>query len=111
MQIINCTPHPISIVTGERQVALPPSGVVPRMRETCEAAGEITLSDGIMVPIRRVVYGPVEGLPAPQADTIFVVSALVAQAAADRPDLAYPGDFLRDEAGRIIGCRALYRVR
>jgi hypothetical protein len=66
--------------------------------------------DGITVPVNRTQFGAVTGLPEPQPDTIFVVSALVAQAVPDRPDVFIVDDAVRDEQGRVIGARALAHV-
>ena len=52
-------------------------------------------------------FGEVEGLPEPQPGTILVVSLLVKQAAGNRFDLASPGQLIRDEEGRPIGCDGL----
>ncbi len=40
----------------------------------------------------------------------FIVSRVVAEAMRDRGDLLIPDDAIRDEKGRIVGCRALARV-
>ena len=48
-------------------------------------------------------------LPSPQPDTIYIVSRLVAEATR-REDLYIVDDAVRDENGRIIGCRALASV-
>jgi hypothetical protein len=66
--------------------------------------------DGISVPVNQTRFGEVFGLPEPQPDTIYVVSALVAQAVPDRSDVFVVDDTVRDEQGRIIGCRALAHV-
>lgn len=42
--------------------------------------------------------------------TLLIVSRLVAEACPERDDLVVPDDTVRDDAGRIIGCRALARV-
>ena len=60
--------------------------------------------DGVSVEV--VVFGQVEGLPAPQPGVYYIVSGLVLSAASDRPDLLAPGQPVRDEAGRVIGCKA-----
>ena len=72
------------------------------MVERSEAAGEI---DG--VPLAVVAYGEVTGLPDPAPGVVVVVSAMVRAACPDRADLASPGEPVRDEAGRVIGCRSL----
>jgi hypothetical protein len=71
--------------------------------------GTVTV-DGISVPVNRTQFGVVTGLPDPQPDTIYIVSAVVAQAVPDRPDVFIVDDAVRDEQGRIIGARALAHV-
>jgi len=60
--------------------------------------------------VDRTQFGAVTGLPDPQPDTIFVVSALVAQAVPDRQDVFITDDAVRDDQGRLIGCRALAHI-
>lgn len=88
MQIVNLTPHPVTITTGEHAGTYPPAGLA------------------------RVAYlpdGPIEGLPLPQADTLYIVSVIVAEAAPLRYDLRVPGRQARDEQQRIIGAESLER--
>lgn len=67
--------------------------------------------DGTPVPCCGVTFGAIEGLPEPQEDTIYIVSAIVANAgrAQGRTDLAVPARMVRDEAGHVLGCLALAR--
>lgn len=102
-KIINLTPHAITIITDGNNIEIAPSGTVARCKEVTENIGEV---NGI--PVVRKTFGEIEGLPQPQADTIFIVSALVAQAA-KREDVFSPGDFVRDDQGRILGCKSLVR--
>lgn len=102
--IINLTPHPITIVMGEEKVVIPSSGVIARCKEEVEIIGDI---NGI--PVIRKKFGQVENLPEPIPGTVFIVSALVAQAAR-RSDVLCPGDPVRDAEGRITGCKALCSV-
>jgi hypothetical protein len=105
MAIINLTPHTINLV-GDNPQNFPPSGTVARCAVTRQQVGTV---DG--VPVNRTVYGDVTGLPAPQPDTYYIVSALVAQACPDRADLLITDDAVRDDQGRIVGCRALATMR
>ena len=106
MTIVNLTPHALSLIVGPETVTVPPSGTVARVTVTREPAGAVTV-DGVQVPLYRTTYGAVEGLPDPQPDTLYVVSALVASAARGRDDLVVPDDLVRDEQGRVIGARGL----
>ena len=122
--IINATPHVITIVSkkgveqdSKRQFLaetvevvkeIPPSGVLPRVSMSNSPAGEI---DGI--PIESVIYGEIEGLPEYQKDVYYIVSGLVAAAAAKvgRVDCLAPGALVRDKnnPGVILGCLFLQR--
>jgi hypothetical protein len=65
------------------------------------------------VPLVTTEYGEVEGLPAPQPGTIYIVSLVVLQAlAGKRNDVVAPNTAptplgaVRDSQGRIIGVRS-----
>jgi len=101
--IVNLTPHEINVVDVDgKVVSIPPSGRVARVAQTREQRGTI---DGLAVTYST--FGDVEGLPAPQAGVIYVVSGLVLSAVPDRPDVFAPGEAVRDEEGRVIGARGL----
>jgi len=121
MQIINCTPHAVNIINGEAELdnrtrswkltaeprsiqTIPASGICPRCQQT-------EVEQGIVngIPLITVEYGEIEGLPEPKPDTLYIVSALVANAGKQigRTDLLIPARLVRDENGRIVGCLAL----
>ena len=106
MTIVNCTPHPINIMDSEGKeiLTLEPSGICPRCSVERKKVGDI---NGI--PINKSAFGDVYDLPSPQPDTIYIVSRVVAEAAR-REDLYIVDDAVRDENGRIIGCRSLASV-
>ena len=104
MKLVNLTPHAIHIGA----LTIPPSGTVARASEQYVDLDPITV-DGHEVPIRLVTYGDLTGLPEPQAGVAYIVSSIAAQAAAGRTDVLVPTDPIRDEEGRIVGCRALAR--
>jgi len=108
MKLINLTPHEVNIVTEAGIISIPASGVVARAAATPTPVGTIEV-DGAEIDLVSTAYGAVENLPEPEADTIFIVSALTISAAPDRTDLFSPADLVRDEAGNIIGCRAFTR--
>ena len=112
MQIINLTPHELNLMpagpTGP-VVTIPPSGQVARCATYRVQADTVTV-DGISVPVNQTRFGEVDNLPEPQPDTIYIVSALTAQAVPERSDVFVVDDAVRDEQGRIIGCRALAHV-
>ena len=61
------------------------------------------------VPITETVFGEVTGLPLETEGTYYVVSRMVASAAPERHDLLVPGLQVRDEQGRVVGCKSLDR--
>jgi hypothetical protein len=119
MTLINATPHSITLVSrrgveqdNRRQFLaetveilreIPPSGILARVSMVNFPAGEI---DGIA--IESVTYGEIEGLPEPQEGVFYIVSGLVANAAAKigRVDCLAPGALVRDKSnpGTILGC-------
>lgn len=105
-KIVNLTPHAIHITNEAGEIrTIEPSGVVARVSVTSKKFG---VFDG--VDIYKNEYGEVENLPAPDCNTMYIVSSLVASACKHRYDLVVPNDIIRDEAGRIIGCKSLAYV-
>jgi hypothetical protein len=106
-KFVNLTPHTLNILTRELatdvEFSLTPSGEVARVASANTWAGDV---GGI--PTYTTTYGEVTGLPAPSAGVVLIVSGMVA-AALRRYDVMSPGDLVRDEAGRPIGCRGLRR--
>lgn len=109
-KIVNLTPHTINFVGQDNTiVASIPSSGVARVAQHREIVDTI-VADGITLPIARCTYGDVQGLPAPEAGTIYIVSAITAQAVPERPDVFIVDDSARDENGWIIGVRGLAHV-
>lgn len=110
MKIVNLTPHALNFLDAENRVVLTvPSSGVARAAQRRESIGAID-ADGVTLPVTRSVFGAVDGLPAPEAGTIYVVSAITAQAVPEREDVLIVDDSARDENGRIIGVRGLAHV-
>lgn len=105
MKVINLTPHAITVCG----MTIKPSGVVARVTTDNVKYGDIAI-DGIMIPVNRVEYGMVENLPEPEQGTIYIVSGLVAGRCKDRDDVFYPGNLVRDNEGRVIGCDSLSKA-
>jgi hypothetical protein len=114
MNIVNLTPHALNLMPAGPDgpvVTIPPSGLVARCAVDRVQVDTVAVAvDGISVPVNQTRFGEVSDLPDPQPDTIFVVSALVAQAVPDRQDVFIVDDAVRDDQGRIIGARALAHV-
>lgn len=93
MNIVNCTPHEVRLNDGQ---TFPVSGNIARVSNTFEETKK-----GFF----KVAYGEVTGLPAEQKDTMYIVSAMVANAT-DRKDVIVPAtghpDCIRNEKGQIV---------
>lgn len=93
MQIINCTPHAIALNNGE---TFPISGNIARVSSSFEETGK-----GFF----KVAYGEVTGLPEAKADTLYIVSTMVANATS-RNDVIVPAtghpDTIRNDKGQIV---------
>ena len=85
MHIINLTPHDIRVVVDEEIWTFPPTIPAARVK-----TNNVLLGMAGEFPIYQVVYEDVEGLPEPMEDTLYVVSAIVATAVKDRPDVVAP---------------------
>ena len=112
MNIVNLTPHALNLMPAGPDgpvVTIPPSGQVARCAAYRMQVDTVTV-DGITVPVNQTHFGSVFDLPDPQPDTIYVVSAMVAQAVPGRRDVYIVDNAVRDDQGRIIGARALAHV-
>lgn len=109
MEIINNTPHDVNLVGPERTLTIPRSGEIARVE--FEDLGQTqVLIEGTPVEVslgKRVVG--LTGVPEPQKDVLVMVSRVVKTELPGRDDLVVPDDLVRDEAGRVIGCRRLAR--
>ena len=113
--IINLTPHTINVRRDDGSfVAFQPSGQVARVTvslapvdvfDYSKALQELSLADGILISSQE--FGVVTGLPDPETDTLYLVSALVRTAVPHRFDVLSPGELIRNEAGQPIGCDGL----
>lgn len=107
MNIRNLTPHIITISTHDGYVILPRhSAPVPRL-EVERTALPPLVYDGHHIPLVRSRMGAVRDLPPAEEEVCLVVSALVAEACPERSDLLYPGEAVRDDSGRVVGCAGL----
>ena len=105
IEIINLTPHSVRVVSEEgKTIAEFPSQGVLRLSEHREKITEI---QGI--PVFYKEYGTTE-LPEKRQDTYYIVSLPVAQAFPDRDDFIVPDNLVRDNQGRVIGCKAFAKV-
>ena len=125
MKIVNLTPHDLRIISmNGSDRTLPKSGKVMR----CEVSRtQEDFIDGIPVnktefgaitcyepnPDNLWIYDKVVDVPAAEEGTYYVVSLACAQALkviGRFEDILVTDDAVRDQTGRIIGCRALAKV-
>lgn len=104
MKIINCTPHDIHFcdpITRQIVKTYPRSGIVPRVSSETQRLPDI---DGCQAVTH--IWGAVDGLPEPEAETLYAVSTMVADKCRGRMDLIVPDSgptAVRDEKGQIVG--------
>ena len=103
--VVNLCPHPLNIIDAEGKVRDFPKCENPaRVSQSEEALGNI-----LGVQITRQKFGKVENLPEYKRGTFYVVSRMVAAAAAAEgrktSDLLIPGPGVRNEQGQIIGAK------
>jgi len=112
MQLINLTPHELSISANGATVVIPPSGNIARVATEREESGTIEFQ-GVQIPISITKLGTPVGLPEEEPDTLLIVSGMVAghPAMRDRLDVVSPGPAIRDSEGRVIGCDGLVYPR
>lgn len=107
MNIINLTPHTISLVNASNEIvaSFPSAGTV-RVATSQTIIGELA-----GFPIRKTVLGNVTGLPDAEDGTVYLVSAMVQQALPNRNDLVVPdsGPTAYRENGLIVGVRGWTR--
>lgn len=99
--VVNLTPHTINVVADAGTFAYAASGIVARV-----ASSQVIVGDVNGIPVANTIWGDVIDLPAPQADTIYLVSAMVLGAlSGSRQDVYGPntGAAIRNDAGQIIG--------
>ncbi|MCI4407724.1 MAG: hypothetical protein JHC26_01440 [Thermofilum sp.] len=110
---VNLTPHEVKVLDNDGNVILtvPPSGKVARVSTTEVFTGEIG-----NIKLFRVTYGEIQDLPAPEPNTIYIVSSIVLMALKEkgikRTDVVSPNTnpsingAVRDAKGQIIGVKS-----
>lgn len=115
MAITNMTPHAIHVHGTNDIVEFPPSGSTIRLKtETAFVKWVEPYDAGIAITTTK--YGePVvidangnESQLRPEIEGDYlIVSQLVKSALPERKDLLVPAELIRDESGRIVGCKSL----
>ncbi len=103
--LINMTPHAISIVTADGTIlkTIPASGGSVRLKTSTVPVGVGV--DGVR--LSKTVFGEPDGLPEQVDGTFIIVSQLVKTALPQRLDLLVPAEVVRDTQGNILGCQSL----
>lgn len=106
MEFINLTPYEVRVLAdNDIPTVFPPAAVSARCTTKRQILGKI--GD---ITITKTVFGETKNLPEPQEGVAYIVNRIVAEANPERKDLYIPDDTIRDQQGRIIGCRALTQV-
>lgn len=104
-KVVNLTPHAVRVVDKEGNIVKEfPSEGLARVSSVSTPTGVVD-----QIPVIKQEFGKVQGLPTPFPGVYYIVSAMVGTAAAKdgRTDLLGPAEFLRDQDGNILGCKAL----
>jgi hypothetical protein len=105
MELLNCTPHAITVcdTRGTVLLVIPPSGFVARAPMLSQDIGSVS-----GVPIAETRAGKTEGLPEKQSGYACIVSMTAYNGAPERDDLLVPHGTVKD-GDRIIGCTGFAR--
>ena len=124
MKIINLTPHVIvilkkeyTVVNGKRVaewvpgISFPPSGTIVTCIGNTETEAFVETGNSFRIPLTYTHYTPPDNLPPQDPSTLYIVSELVAQLCPHRQDFRIVNGVIRDDNGRVIGCRSLGRIK
>lgn len=105
LEIVNCTGFRLDFVRSDGLVlSLPPSGCHPYVKQLTEQ-GFLAISS---IPVERVLFSSVHGLPPATPGKVFVVSAAVfAAVETDRIDVFTPGADVFWGGGDVLGAGSL----
>lgn len=108
MNLLNLTPHAISIVVNGETTTIQPSGTIARV-----AVNAVKVAEFNGVPVMANEYGEVEGLP--ENKTPILVSAMVlGQLGSEWRNIAFAPDTgktaIRNEQGHIVAVTQLVTV-
>jgi len=103
-RIKNMTPHEIVVVGEKENITIPSEGVV-RVSETRNLFQEI---NGVKIYTKQ--FGKSDDLPEEVEGQFVIVSVPVAQAHTERNDLIIADDIVRNQDGKIIGCKSFAKL-
>lgn len=106
MKVVNLLGYPVSYHNYNGDITEFPAGKGLPQKLT----GTLTVVDTAEgINVIKFVYPTTDaiGIPKPAKDTFYIVSQQICQAYPDRKDLVYPSNFVKNEEGKIIGCKML----
>ena len=122
MKFVNLTPHAINVI-DKINLSIAPSGKSLRVSQELSPAmvvegvtfykatyGVLEMVDNETKEVDPPRNGPVRQTPLPPMmdDTVYIVSGQCLEALKGlRSDFAAPGELVRDEAGKPVGCKGL----
>lgn len=96
--IINCTPHPIKLMTNRGVETFYPSPAhLTRNHTEQDVIGQYRGT-----PILRSIFTACKHLPIEQSNTYYLVSTITRVSHPDRKDLLSPGSPVRNEKRQIL---------
>lgn len=103
--IKNLTPHTVNVIAEDGTIkATFPSEGSARADQVANKIGELN-----EIELVSMKFGKTEGLPAPAEGVYYIVSVITANAAKaegrSTDDIVITADPVRDDSGRIIGCK------
>jgi hypothetical protein len=112
MKFINLTPHDVVVRLADgSNFVIPKSGQQTRVAVKQIDRAPLLTDDGKQLAVVANEYGDIEGLPAVQEGTIFIVSILVLGQVQGRSDCfapdTSPAGAVRNEAGQIEAVKRL----
>ena len=105
MEIINLTPHAVTLITDYSEIVIESSGIA----RASESRKFVEFVNGI--PLHEISLGAVFGLPEEQDGIAYIVSRIVSEALPERNDLYIPDRVVRDGKGQVVGCLGLGIVK
>lgn len=117
--IHNMTPHTITLIVEGVKVDFPSEGIIRATQKDVKVDEIVTDLDlgnssaGFTIPVFSSSFGAPEGVPE-NLDGIYIVSSLAFQslkaAGYNMKYFVIPSGTIRDESGKIIGCKGFARI-
>lgn len=117
--IHNMTPHTITLIVEGVKVDFPSEGIIRAAQKDVKVDEIVTDLDlgnssaGFTIPVFSSSFGAPEGVPE-NLDGIYIVSSLAFQslkaAGYNMKYFVIPSGTIRDESGKIIGCKGFARI-